>query len=171
MKFKNQRINMQYKIMLAILLLPIANYGIEAKVGSVVSSVEKLECEKYIKERCAVQLGAKIIEEQDKLTVYRERVFTLLCDGRDNRNKEIMSRERFNSFVLQLCSVFAQGEDINPLVEKAPFYRANTEVPMHLILKGLVVQQLFVKSLLDQYDQDVEDLRLLNKNLYQSSKN
>jgi hypothetical protein len=162
---------MQYKMILAILLLPVVSFGNQAKVGSVASSIESLKREKDIMECRAAQLGAKIIEEQDKLMAYRERVFTLLCDGRDNRNKEIMSRERFNSFVLQLCGVFAQGENINPLVEKAPFYRANTEVPMHLILKGLVVQQLFVKSLLDQYDQDVEDLRLLNKNLYQSSKN
>lgn len=160
---------MQYKIILAILLFPVVSYGNQPKAKDC-AFTQDLKREKFYSERQVVNLGAKIIEEQDKLMAYRERVFTLLCDGRDNRNKEIMSRERFNSFVLQLCEVFAQGEDIKPLVEKAPFYR-NTIFPMHLLLKHLVKQELLVKSLLDQYDQDVEDLRLLNKNLYQSSKN
>jgi hypothetical protein len=66
--------------------------------------------------------------------------------------------------------MFARGEDIKPSVEKSLFYRTDTETPIHLIFTGLVVQQLFVKRLIDEYSQEAEELRLINKDLYQSSK-
>ncbi len=162
---------MQYKMILAILLLPSVSYGNQAKVGSVASSIESLKQEKDIMEHRAVLLGAKIIEEQDKLMTYKERVYGVLWQNyRDNENKETVTREQFNKFVLRLCGMFAQGEDIKPLTEKVPFFPEGADVPLHLMFTGLVVQQLFVKSLMDQYAKETEELRLLNKKLHQDAK-
>lgn len=153
-----------------MLLLPIVTYGNEQVNGKNAAFIENLKQEKDWSETLVVGLGAKIIEEQNKLVAYREGVFALLCENDRNNKNRAQNREQFNSFVSQLCDMFSRGEDIKPSVEKSLFYRTDTEAPVHLIFTGLVVQQLFVKGLIDQYSQGVEKLRLINRDLCQNSK-
>lgn len=171
---------MQYKIgAMILLLLPIISLDADNKNSEPIKGFENGNIQKDVRvkearinslirakidvESEAVKLDCHIFKLQSKQVKRSDVMFTIY--GATRYDDESLRKE-FNIFVEKLEYIFSKGEDIKPLIDSIPAHSKSTHDLYYMYVK-LVVRNLYIRRMEDQYLDLVEKLRIINKELHE----
>lgn len=155
---------------LSLVLMPFLLCGndlfvrLEQSIKTKEARIKELENAKCRTLQSISQLASRIREDGKKLDYHKSEIFSELFHK--TADKENVTQEKFDTFLLHLCSAFDKGEDITPLIEKESFYRKEYAGILHFIYTSLVVERLLINGMVNQYRDQVEELRKMNKELH-----
>lgn len=159
---------MNYRKMVVVVLFPIVMCAHEC-ISERDLRIKELEVMKYKTEDEVLNLGARLVEEQKKECAYIQNILQLWDPIHASAAEGIAS---FQNFVSEMYCVFDKGEDITPLINKAPFRKVpDSEREMHIACLLLVIQRSCTQRIISQCEESAEKLRILNKELTILKKN
>ena len=156
--------NMQYKIILTILLLPVVSHAIETATGKDAQITELINTKLVIEDE-AVKLASRMSKANKKLDSYTKDMLKLYRPPLDENDKKALIPERFKKVVFGLAALFDAGRsaDVDYFIDKAFHKEAGTDV--RLMCLKLIIQQLAVDRMTRQYRYLTEKLIATNKEL------
>lgn len=151
---------MNYKRMFMIILLfPVVGYGHD-NISDKDKRIEELEHIKFKTEAKVVALTARVMKEQKKFAEYTKG----FVNGYWKPQGEIDTLDIFKNFMKDLAYAFDKGEDIDPIINKAPLVFPE-DTDSHFTSLAWIIQMLFVERLSDQCKQEVFKLAMVNKEI------
>lgn len=153
---------MNHKIMMIVLLIPIVSCAVGDAPGRDARIKELLNLKMKIENK-AVKLSSRICKENKKLTAYTENMYKLYKIPTDESDKKASIPESFEAVVFHLSYLFDGGGDVEPFIEKAFQKEKGTDVK--LMCLRLIIQQLVVDRMTNQYRVLTEKLTTVNKEL------
>jgi len=115
---------------------------------------------KHKKEVETAHTSLRIYKERTETNAYKD-VLLKYWEPADKDHKQ----ESLKRFIFDLCDALHVGEDMKPILDKAPLDReGNNDVG--LLVSRLVIQEIVIDRMTGQFEELMHELKSINKTLH-----